>query len=70
MRKSDTNSQGPTPLQSVTVSAGSVDGDFGAGSALAAIQFQRRTLGFNQADGIVGATTALAMQVSDWPQIA
>ncbi len=49
---------------------GTVDGDFGAGSALAAIQFQRRTLGFNQADGIVGATTALAMQVSDWPQIA
>lgn len=49
---------------------GPVDGDFGAGSALAALQFQRKSLGFAQANGIVGGTTALALQVSDWTQIA
>jgi hypothetical protein len=48
---------------------GPIDGDFGAGSALAAIKFQRKAFGFSQADGIVGRTTAQALNITDWPTI-
>jgi len=59
-----------TKLKEAGFYAGTVDGDFGAKSALAAINFQRKNLGFALADGIVGGTTALALGVTDWLQIA
>jgi hypothetical protein len=59
-----------TKLKNAGFYAGTVDGDFGANSALAAIKFQRKNLGFALADGIVGATTGLALGITDWQQIA
>jgi hypothetical protein len=59
-----------TKLKDAGFYQGTVDGDFGAKSALAAINFQRKTLGFALADGIVGGTTALALGLTDWAQVA
>jgi len=58
-----------TKLKEAGFYTGTVDGDFGANSALAAIKFQRKNFGFALADGIVGATTGLALGVTNWQQI-
>ena len=48
---------------------GEPDGNFGSASTLAVIEYQKKTFGALHADGVVGAQTAVKLNISDWPLV-